>query len=120
MQDWRVLANVLRTMGLATRSGGMTRVIVGQLSSLSWYQSGATCQSMLPEMGYFLGHIHISWDSAYLLDSELLQKASHSASNVMPLAVAMRTYHRHYWGRVRRFCSNTWVGGQSPQLIDLA
>jgi site-specific recombinase XerD len=44
---------------------------------LSWYQSGADVQRLLPKLATFLGHIHISGTQRYLtLTPQLLQKAS--------------------------------------------
>ena len=44
---------------------------------LSWYQSGADVQRLLPHLATFLGHIHISGTQRYLtLTPQILKKAS--------------------------------------------
>jgi hypothetical protein len=43
---------------------------------LSWYQSGANVQRLLPHLATYLGHIHISGTQRYLtLTPQILQEA---------------------------------------------
>jgi hypothetical protein len=44
---------------------------------LSWYESGADVQRLLPQLATYLGHIHITGTQRYLtLTPQLLQQAS--------------------------------------------